>query len=60
MSHAPSRNLAKVKISTTVNDRKAEKPFTATLRRQWLPFSVRWCFTIPEPAMVKPVNTPMA
>ena len=60
MSHAPSRNLAKAKITTTVNERKAEKPLTATLRRQCFPFAVRWCFTMPEPAMVKPVNTPMA
>ena len=32
----------------------------ATLRRQWPPLWVRWCLTMPDPAMVKPVNTPMA
>ena len=53
-------NFATAKMSTTVKDRKAEKPLMATLRFQWPWRAVRWCFTIPEPAMVKPVNTPMA
>ena len=60
MSQAPSLNLATAKISTTVKDRKAENPLMAMLRRQWPSRAVRWCFTMPEPAMVKPVNTPMA
>ena len=33
---------------------------TATLLRQCCSRWVRWCLTIPAPAMVKPVNTPMA
>ncbi len=43
-----------------MKDKKAEKPLTATLRRQCPSRAARWCFTMPEPAMVKPVNTPMA
>ena len=60
MSQAPSLNFATAKISTTVNDRKAEKPLTTMLRFQCPVCAVRWCLTMPDPAMVKPVNTPMA
>jgi hypothetical protein len=60
MTQAPSLNLATAKISTTTPDRNAENPLTTTLRRQCAPLCVRWCFTMPAPAMVKPVNTPMA
>ncbi len=60
MSQAPSVNLATAKIRTTVRERKAEKPLMATLRRQWPSRAVRWCLTMPEPAMVNPVKTPMA
>ena len=60
ISHAPSLNFAMAKIRTTVKERKAEKPLMTTPRRQRSPLASRWCFTIPAPAMVKPVKTPMA
>ena len=53
-------NFATAKMSTTVKDKKAENPLidhAAAPVRSWC---VRWCLTMPEPAMVKPVNTPMA
>ena len=34
MTHAPSLNFATAKISTTLNERNAENPLMATLRRQ--------------------------
>ena len=60
MSHAPSLNLAMAKMKTTVKDRKAENPLIAMPRRQCPVRAVRWCLTMPEPAIVKPVKTPMA
>jgi len=47
-------------VKTTMPDTNDENPLTTTLRRQCAPLFVRWCFTMPAPAMVKPVNTPMA
>ena len=49
------------KMSTTIADSPADSPLMNTWRRH-LPddLSSSQCFTMPSPAMVNPVNTPMA
>ena len=59
-THAPSVNLVTAKMRSTTNDRTAAVPLMTVPRRQWGSRLVRWYLTIPAPAMVKPVNTPMA
>ena len=60
MIHAPSVNLAMTKTSTTIAVTDAEVALIATPRRHWPVRSRRCRATIPAPARVKPVNTPMA
>ena len=47
-------------VDQAIAARKAEKPLITAPRRQCPALAVRWCFNIPAPAMVNPVNTPMA
>ena len=60
ISQAPSLNFTMAKISTTMKDTTAATPFTAMPRFQWPTRASWWCLTMPAPAKVKPVNTPMA
>jgi hypothetical protein len=59
-THAPSSNFAIAKIKTTANDTNAEVPLTMIPRIRCGPVPRRWCATMPMPAMVNPVNTPIA
>ena len=60
MIQAPSVNLAKTKTKTTMEVTPAESALMKTPRRQCAPFSRRCRATMPAPANVKPVNTPIA
>ncbi len=60
MNQAPWLNLATAMITSTMNESTEAVPLMASRRRQWSSRWVRWYFAIPAPAMVKPVNTPMA
>ena len=60
MIQAPSRNLATMKMATTMNDSTPEVPFTMIPQRQRPVRRSRWCLTMPAPAMVNEVNTPTA
>ncbi len=58
--HAPCPNLATTRIPTTTPDRMAALRLITSLRFQPRLRCLRWYLVIPAPAMVKPVNTPMA
>ena len=60
MTQPPSVNSAMANTTTITAHTTAAVALTATLFRQCSPRWVRWCFTIPAPAMVNPVKTPMA
>ena len=60
MIHAPSVNLASTKTSTTIAVTEAEVALMTTPTRHLPVRSRRWRATMPEPASVNPVNTPMA
>ena len=47
-------------VTITVIIASPMTPLMPTLRRQCPVRVVKWCFTMPEPAMVKPVKTPIA
>ncbi len=59
-THPPLVNSAKAKTTTTTAQTMAAAALTATLLRQCSSRRVRWCLTMPAPAMVNPVKTPMA
>ena len=44
----------------TMKESTEAVPLMASRRRQWSSRWVRWYLAMPAPAMVKPVNTPMA
>ena len=59
-SHAPSVNFTIANTTTTIAVRTpAEKLITKRLR-QLSSRCVRWYFAMPNPAMAKAVNTPIA
>jgi len=60
MIHAPSVNLTIRKIRTTIEVTVAESAFTKTPKRHLPVLSRRCLATIPAPASVNPVNTPIA
>ncbi len=60
MTQAPSVNLATTMIISTIADSTDAVPLIASRRRQCSSLWVRWYLAIPAPAMVKPVNTPIA
>ncbi len=60
MTQAPSVNLATAMITRTIADEHDAVPLMAKRRRQWFSLWVWWYLAMPAPAMVKPVNTPMA
>ena len=47
-------------MTSTTKDRMAAVPLIVNRRRQSVLLWVRWYFAIPAPAIVNPVNTPMA
>ena len=59
-THAPWVNSAMAKTTTTTAHTTAATALTATPLRQCWSRWRQWCVTMPAPAMVKPVNTPMA
>jgi len=58
--HAPSVNFVTMITMSTMNESTAAVPLMMARRRHCGSFVRRWYFTMPAPAMVKPVNTPMA
>ena len=59
-TQAPWVNSATAKTTTTMAHTTAATALTATLLRQCWSRCRQWWTTMPAPAMVKPVNTPMA
>ncbi len=59
-TQAPWVNSATAKTTTTMAQTTAAMALTATPLRQCWSRCRQWWVTIPAPAMVKPVNTPMA
>ena len=53
-------NLDTAMMTSTMNDSTDAVPLMVSRRRQWSSRWVRWYLAMPAPAMVKPVNTPMA
>ncbi len=60
MTQAPSVNLDTAMMIRTMKESTAAVPLMASRRRQWSSRWFRWYLAMPAPAMVKPVNTPMA
>ena len=60
MTQAPSVNLDTAMMTRTTKDSTEAVPLMASRRRQWSSRWLRWYLAMPAPAMVKPVNTPMA
>ena len=60
ITQAPSVNLATAMITRTTAESTDAVPLMTSRRRQWSSLWVRWYLAMPAPAMVKPVNTPMA
>ena len=58
--HAPSVNFATAKMRTTAAVVTAEIELMMIPRVRCGPWPRRWCATMPSPAIVKPVNTPIA
>ena len=60
MTQAPSLNLDTAMITSTTNERTEAVPLMPSRLRQWSSRWFQWYLAMPAPAMVKPVNTPMA
>ncbi len=60
MTQAPSVNLDTAMMMRTMKESTEAVPLMASRRRQWSSLWVRWYLAMPAPAIVKPVNTPMA